>query len=566
MQRIVVFLIVLILSAEVVWGAPILTDPGLSVRQVVAGLSAPTTMAFIGVNDFLVLQKNDGRVRRVTAGVLQSAAVLDLNVDGQSERGLLGIALHPDFPVSAFVYLYLSETGSDDGSGNGTANRVYRYSWNGSTLAAPGTLIAELPISPGPNHDGGVIAFGPDGKLYIVIGDLNRNGQLQNNATGAPDDSSVILRLNDDGTVPNDNPFFAQGGNLAKYFAYGIRNSFGMAFDPVTGKLWNTENGPNNYDEVNLVEAGFNSGWRKLMGPDSRNANSVADLFAVSGAHYADPEFSWLAPVGVTAIAFPNSQLFSADYQNSALVGAVNNGNLYRLPLNQSRDGFSLSGGLADLVADSVAEREFLRVGVEFSGITDLKLGPDGKVYVVSIGDGAVYVIEPGLSLGSAMPADGEVGVVYNARLAVAGGTPPYVATLVKGTLPLGLALAGANITGTPSQARQSVFTLKFDDAAGASASRSYRLKILTAVAIATIRLPMGRVGRTFSAALIARGGKKAYSWSLVSGVLPAGLALNPVTGRIAGAPLAAASVNLTFRVTDILGGAAQKEFVLTVK
>ena len=111
-----------------------------------------------------------------------------------------------------------------------------------------------------------MIAFGPDGKLYIAIGDLNRNGQLQNNATGAPDDSSVILRLNDDGTVPSDNPFFDQGGELAKYFAYGIRNSFGMAFDPVTGKLWDTENGPNSYDEVNLVEAGFNSGWRELWG------------------------------------------------------------------------------------------------------------------------------------------------------------------------------------------------------------------------------------------------------------------------------------------------------------
>ena len=110
MQRIIIFLFAMVLGAEVVWGAPILTDPGLSVRQVVAGLSAPTTMAFIGANDFLVLQKNDGRVRRVTAGVLQSAAVLDLNVDGQSERGLLGIALHPNFPATALVYLYFSET------------------------------------------------------------------------------------------------------------------------------------------------------------------------------------------------------------------------------------------------------------------------------------------------------------------------------------------------------------------------------------------------------------------------------------------------------------------------
>ena len=187
-------------------------------------------------------------------------------------------------------------------------------------------------------------------------------------------------------------------------------------------------------------------------------------------------------------------------------------------------------------------------------------------MYVVSIGDGAVYVIEPGLSLGSATPPDGEIGVAYNASLAVAGGTPPYVATLVKGSLPLGLAIADTNITGTPSQARQAVFTLKFDDAAGASASRSYRLKILTAVAIATIRLPVGRVGRNFSAVVTPRGGKKPYSWSLVSGVLPAGLALDPVTGRITGVPQVAATVNLIFRVTDVLGGIAQKEFVLTVK
>lgn len=566
MKLLVNLLVAFLFAPAVAWGAPVMSDPAVSVRLLVAGLSTPTTMAFIGPNDFLVLQKNDGKVRRVIGGVLQSGNVLDVNVDGLSERGLLGIAVHPNFLVTPHVYLYFTESSSGDGSDNGLANRIYRYTWSGSALTTPGTLIADLPISPGPNHDGGVIAFGPDGKLYIVIGDLNRNGQLQNNATGAPDDSSVILRLNDDGTVPSDNPFVAQGGNLAKYFAYGIRNSFGMAFDPVTGKLWNTENGPNSYDEVNLVEAGFNSGWRKLMGPDSRNANSVADLFAVPGAHYADPEFSWLAPVGVTAIAFPNSQLFGADYQNSALVGDVNNGNLYRLPLNQSRDGFSLSGGLADLVADSVTERESVRVGKEFSGITDLKLGPDGKVYVVSIGDGAVYVIEPGLSLGSATPPDGEIGVAYNAGLAVAGGTPPYVVTLVKGTLPLGLAVTGTNITGIPSQARQSAFTLKIDDAAGASASGSYRLKIVTAVTLATTRLPNGRVGRSFSAALTPRGGKKPYSWSLVSGVLPAGLAFDPVTGRIAGAPLVAASVNLTFRVTDVLGGTAEKEFVFTVK
>ena len=121
--------------------------------------------------------------------------------------------------------------------------------------------------TPGPNHDGGVITFGPDGKLSVVIGDLNRNGQLQNFPSGAPDDTSVILRLNEDGSIPPDNPFAAEGGKLAKYYAYGIRNSFGLAFDPVTDSLWLTENGTASFDEINVVDPGFNSGWAQLMGP-----------------------------------------------------------------------------------------------------------------------------------------------------------------------------------------------------------------------------------------------------------------------------------------------------------
>jgi glucose/arabinose dehydrogenase len=175
--------------------------------------------------------------------VLQAGQVLDLAVDSASERGLLGIALPPGFPGISFVYLYITEsaTGADTaGSPPPLGNRVYRYTWNGSALVSP-VLIVSLPVTPGPNHNGGVILFGPDGKLYVVIGDLNHNGQLQNIATGPPpDDTGVILRLNDDGSVPLDNPFVSLGGNLAKYYAYGFRNSFGMAFDPVTAKLWMT--------------------------------------------------------------------------------------------------------------------------------------------------------------------------------------------------------------------------------------------------------------------------------------------------------------------------------------
>jgi glucose/arabinose dehydrogenase len=373
MKRFLVLLGVWLSAYSFALAAPALRDPNLSVTEITSGLSSPTTMAFIGADDILVLQKDNGQVRRVISGVLQPGAVLDVAVDHTSERGMLGIALHPNFPTSPFVYLYFTESStSGDSSGSAAANRVYRYAWNGTTLTNP-LLILNLPASPGPNHDGGVIIFGPDGKLYVVIGDLNRDGQLQNFPGGpTPDDTSVILRLNDDGSVPSDNPFFSQGGNVAKYYAYGIRNSFGMAFDPVTDDLWMTENGPGSFDEINLVEPGFNSGWEQLMGPDGRNTNDASSLFSLAGSHYADPKFSWLDTVGPTAIVFLDSTDLGASYENDVFVGDINNGNLYRFQPNGTRNGFVFSGaGLADLVADSGAELNETIIGTGFAGITD---------------------------------------------------------------------------------------------------------------------------------------------------------------------------------------------------
>jgi aldose sugar dehydrogenase len=397
--------------------AQTLSDPGLQVREIVAGLSSPTSMAFIGAGDILVLQKDDGRVRRVINGVLQPGQVLDVAVVNDSERGLLGIATHPNFPATPFVYLYYTESGTG-GDTSGTpaplGNRVYRYTWNGSALVSP-TLILDLPATPGPNHDGGTILFGPDGKLYVVIGDQNRNGQLQNFPGGpAPDNTGVILRINDDGTIPNDNPFILQGGNLSKYYAYGVRNSFGMAFDPVTGKLWDTENGENSYDEINLVEPGFNSGWEQIMGPDARDPQGVGNLFQVPGSHYSDPEFSWLNTVAPTAIAFLNSPQLGQQYRNDVLVGDINNGRLYHFKLNAARDGFILqSAGLADLVADNDSELGEIVLGTGFGGITDLKVGPDGLLYVLSFVGGKIFVVSRKLSANC--PGDVLQAVVDNA-------------------------------------------------------------------------------------------------------------------------------------------------------
>ena len=389
--------ILFLLASPILLGAQSLKDPKLHLKELVSGLSQPTAMAFIGLGDILVLQKADGRVRRVINGLLQPGHVLDVAVNDASERGLLGIAIHPNFPSTPFVYLYFtqSDTSNDtSGSAAALANRVYRYSWNGSALVSP-SLILDLPVTPGPNHNGGTMTFGPDGKLYVVIGDLNRNGQLQNFSGGpAPDNTGVIFRVNDDGSAPNDNPFFALGGNLAKYYAYGVRNSFGLAFDPVSGELWDTENGVTSYDEINVVLPGFNSGWEQIMGPDSRDPQGLGNLVFFPGSHYADPKFSWLNTVGPTALVFLNSARLGVEYRNDLFAGDINNGNLYRFKVNTARNGFDFtSPGLSDLVADSNAEFQEVLLGTGFGGITDLKVGPDGLLYVLSFGLGKIFVI-----------------------------------------------------------------------------------------------------------------------------------------------------------------------------
>ena len=244
-------------------------DDNLTVSTVVSGLDQPTSMAFIGPNDFLVLERATGKVQRIVNGALHSTP-LDLAVNNASERGLLGIALHQKFAQNGFVYLFWTEssTGSDTANVDQVAllgNRVDRYVWNGSTLTFDRNLIKLRALQPDAgqpsrgNHNGGVVRVGPDGKVYIIFGDNGRRGFLQNITSGGPvpddqfggpepDDAhmtGVVLRLNDDGSTPTDNPFFdaptnltgQAAANIKKVFAYGVRNSFGMDFDPLSGAL-----------------------------------------------------------------------------------------------------------------------------------------------------------------------------------------------------------------------------------------------------------------------------------------------------------------------------------------
>jgi glucose/arabinose dehydrogenase len=338
-------------------------------------------MVFVG-DDMIITQKNDGNVRLVVDGSLQRQPALTFDVENASERGLLGVAYSENR-----VFFYLTES-----TGLDTRQRVYRYDLQDGALANR-AMILDLPGTPGPNHDGGKILVGPDGYLYAVIGDLNRNGMLQNHPDGpAPDDTSVILKVDFDGR-PAANVLSGRD-DLASYYAYGIRNGFGLDFDPLTDVLWMTENGPNVYDEINIARPGFNSGWERVMGPMSRTSADEGDLVMFEGSHYADPLFSWREPVGVTDIEFLNSTRLGEKYENNIFAGDINNGNLYYFEVNEERDGLVLGGALSDLVADSDSELEAITIGTGFRGITDIETGPDGHLYVLSY-SGSVYRIVP---------------------------------------------------------------------------------------------------------------------------------------------------------------------------
>jgi len=476
---------------------PTMVDPSLAVSTVVSGLTTPISMAFLGPNDFFILEKSTGRVKRVVNGAVQST-VLDLAVNSASERGLLGIALHPDFPGNPGVYLYwtcqappppasnpfvptATECPDTPALGADTTdilavpllgNRVDRFVWDGTSLTFDRNLIklhafqndgAPTPPNQGDsaqpargNHNGGVIRFGPDKKLYIIFGDNGRRGQMQNLAAGPtppeaddqfggprPDNAhftGVILRLNDNGTAPVDNPFFNLGAsmagevgrNLQKIFAYGIRNSFGMAFDPISGNLWEQENGDDSFDEVNRVEAGANQGWVQVMGPVERVAQfkqievtrppsdlqqlrwspmniadtmqqALARMYMLPGAHYSDPEFSWKFAVAPGAVGFINGRGLGPQYNGDMLLGAATpvlaGGYLFRFNLTGNRRKIGTDDPrLEDRVADNtnkfdITESESLLFGMNFGVGTDIQTGPDGNVYVVSLTNNSVYRI-----------------------------------------------------------------------------------------------------------------------------------------------------------------------------
>jgi glucose/arabinose dehydrogenase len=402
----------------------IMKDQKLKAELVVQGLEFPTTMAFLGQNDILVLEKDKGTVQRIVNGNMLEKPLLDVNVSGFAEDGLVGIAIanntKGNITGAHYVYLYFTESANDDitAKNKPLGNRLYRYEFANNQLVNP-KLILDLPHGTRGIHNGGKMIIGPDNNLYVTVGDIGRghwsrdtDTKAQNNKTGQePDGTGGILRLTLDGE-PVGKGILGSSFPLNLYYAYGIRNSFGMDFDPVTGKLWDTENGPTFGDEINLVYPGFNSGWNKVQGiwkvnefwkpgPDSGTKGELqlhadSNLVDFNGkGSYSSPEFTWDSTVAPTELKFFNSDRYGIEYKNDLFVGDFNDGEIFHFDLNQDRTELLLNGSLADRVADTDVEMQLKRFGDDFGGISDLEVGPDGYLYVLSYVSGTIFRIIP---------------------------------------------------------------------------------------------------------------------------------------------------------------------------
>ncbi|MGA8483864.1 MAG: PQQ-dependent sugar dehydrogenase [Nitrososphaeraceae archaeon] len=361
-----------------------------------------TQFAFLGNNDILVLSKNDGKVLRISNYTLSPMPLLDVNVTNQWESGLLGIATSKS-AEQAYVYLYYTESARHDVTNssvtNPSYNKLYRYELINDKLVNP-RLLFTAPSANHYSHIGGGLRIGPDNNLYLTVGDMHGDQNMttrtmaQNYIDGVfPDGRAEVLRFTQNGN-PVETGILGEKYPLNLYFAYGIRNSFGLDFDPVSGKLWDTENGPQSGDEINLVEPGSNGGWNKIQGMGVRQnlSNSSKVIFEQpmglvdfgGKGKYSAPEFVWKKRVAPTAIKFLNSEQLGKKYQNDLFVASFNFGEIYYFNLNKNRTKLEPSNRSNNIVLLENLDLKNVMFAHGLGKITDMDVGPDGNLYVLS--------------------------------------------------------------------------------------------------------------------------------------------------------------------------------------
>jgi glucose/arabinose dehydrogenase len=351
--------------------APV-TEPmlpaGFTRQQVVGGLNEPTSMAIAPDGRIFVTQRT-GLLRVVSNGVMLPTPALTVPVDSTSgERGLLSIALDPDFLINGWIYLY-SMTPQPRG-------RIARYTMVGDVAdPASQTILWENSGAPGSMHQGGGMAFGPDGKFYFAVGDQGTGGNSQD----LSNELGKIMRIAKDGSIPSDNPFLGVAGARPTLFAYGARNPFRMVVHPTSGAMWYSDVGGNAataFEELNRISPGANYGWPGQEGTACFVSSCAGITFPTWSYQHSDPAYSIVTGGGcIVAGAFYVGTQFPAEYQGNLFVGDYGNRWMRRLI-------FDASGN--NVVAAPVFDPQ-----PAAGPLVDIDVGPDGALYTLTYGTGS---------------------------------------------------------------------------------------------------------------------------------------------------------------------------------
>jgi glucose/arabinose dehydrogenase len=323
---------------------------GIVARRVAGGLRGPAAFTFLTNGRIVYLERGTGQIHIYDPKTKANKRFFTVpGVNGEGERGALGVAVSPGWPRTRTLYVYVTRS-----TGSGLQNQIVKVTRsNGHPRMR---VLMSQRASSSPYHNGGRIVFGPDGMLYAIVGDghdSSNSQDLSGNLRGK------ILRMTPAGGVPSDNPIAG-----SRVFAFGVRNSFGFTFDPKTGSLWETENGPECNDEINLIVGGGNFGW----GPsESCGGNSPGNTNDSGPAPVRLPKLWFVGTIGITGDAFCDGCGLGASVEGQPFFGDVNTGVLRRVALNAARD--DVSGGAVD-VLDTPGR-----------AVYSMETAPNGRIY-----------------------------------------------------------------------------------------------------------------------------------------------------------------------------------------
>lgn len=373
MYRLVKYLILATLFAAIYvtatrfLGSASAAEKDYRVVTVAEGLEHPWGMTFLPDGRMLVTERV-GRLRIVSSDGKVSEPVEGLPpIAPVGQGGLLDVALHPKFAENKLVYFSFAEPGP---GGQGTA--VSRGRFEGNALKDVQSIFSQKPKLSGGHHFGSRLVFAPDGTLYISMGDRGRKERAQNRRNH----QGTIARVNDDGSVPKDNPFVNSSDALPEIYTWGNRNVQGMALNPWTGIVWAQEHGPKGGDEVNILKKGANFGWPRITYGIDYDGSVISDKTHMDGME--QPLLHWTPSIAPSGMAFYDGDKFPA-WKGDLFVGALKDRHLRRVDL----DGEKVVG--QELLLEELKER-----------IRDVRTGPDGFLYVLTDAtDGRVLRLEP---------------------------------------------------------------------------------------------------------------------------------------------------------------------------